>query len=294
MKHLYFLLFILTANTTLLAQNYPDCPVALEICSKQSLTLRFDEGAGQDPTELNDASCFGVPGTFNFESRSAWIHWKVAQSGSFWFTLFPSNADIDLDFVLYRLPTGQCSEKTIVRCMAAGLTPGNNDCQGPTGLDPAETDISGPAGCAPGANNFLAAVDMLAGEEYVLAINNFSASDDSVQVDFCGSALLGCDSVVCTVLAAKNPESENFGGLKLIPNPVESGQTTHLQVLAKQTQSSLIRIQNAQGIVLKTWSQNLVAGENQIELSSENLHSGVYFISILGKNNVVTSRWIIN
>jgi SprB repeat/CHU_C Type IX secretion signal domain len=166
-----------------------DCPTASPLCDKSSFSVKAFDGAGKDNKELEDAVCFqnGSPGVL--ESNSTWFVWKCEKSGSLEFTLTPNNAPDDLDFVLYRLPNGpgNCQGKTIVRCMASGDNKFPSPCMGPTGLRAGDTDNSEDAGCTDsGDNAWLAPFNMVAGETYALAINNFSPSKNGFTIDFGG------------------------------------------------------------------------------------------------------------
>ncbi|MCY7328552.1 MAG: hypothetical protein LH618_08395, partial [Saprospiraceae bacterium] len=83
-----------------------DCPQASILCDKSSFVVQKVTGAGQNISELTDATCFsnGAPG--NYETNSTWFVWTCSQTGTLEFTLTPLNVADDLDFVLYRLPNG--------------------------------------------------------------------------------------------------------------------------------------------------------------------------------------------
>ncbi|MEO6758054.1 MAG: gliding motility-associated C-terminal domain-containing protein, partial [Saprospiraceae bacterium] len=164
-----------------------DCPTAVVVCDKMPFNVAAVAGPGNDPSELDDAPCFGG---FFAESNTTWYVFTAASTGSLEFTLTPNNASDDLDFVVYRLPNGpgDCANKVVVRCMAAGDFSANSPCMGPTGLNTSSTAISKPAGCDPvGENNFLAPLNMIAGATYALAVNNFTSSGNGFQVDWGGT-----------------------------------------------------------------------------------------------------------
>lgn len=164
-----------------------DCPTSVVVCDKSPFNVQAVAGPGTNPTELDDATCFLG---FNGELNSTWFVWTAQTSGSLEFTLTPNNAADDLDFVLYRLPNGpgNCSGKIIERCMAAGDFSPTSPCMGPTGLNDTATDISQPPGCALGDDNFLQALQMVAGTTYGLVINNFTSSGNGFQVEWGGTS----------------------------------------------------------------------------------------------------------
>jgi SprB repeat/CHU_C Type IX secretion signal domain/PKD domain len=185
-----------------------DCPEAAILCDKSSFNVANVVGFGNFNNELNDADCFGNGSPTNYESNSTWFVWQCSQSGTLEFTLTPNNGPDDLDFVLFRLPNGigDCSNKQILRCMASGQNGGFNPppdaaCLGPTGLRAGENDISEDAGCSDaGDNAWLSPLDMVAGETYVLCVNNFSASGNGFSVEFGGTGqFLGPDAEFTTI-----------------------------------------------------------------------------------------------
>ncbi|MCB0570878.1 MAG: hypothetical protein KDC66_13980, partial [Phaeodactylibacter sp.] len=159
-----------------MAQDYTDCNLALDICSKGSLHFGLPSGQGQ-LHEIVDVSCYP---TATMEFAPTWVAWEIAESGTIEFILTPDGPQVDLDFYVFRLPSsGQCESKEEVRCMASGENVGEPfsswaPCIGPTGLLPGNTDTSESPGCQAGDNNFLAPLQAQAGEAYVLLVENFT------------------------------------------------------------------------------------------------------------------------
>ncbi len=291
MKHIsLLLLFAFQANFSF-AQSHADCDSALVICNKQPIVLPLIYGLGKDSMEWANAPCFN--GFSSGEFSMAWIRWQVEQSGKLWFVIFPLNSVSDIDFILYQLPNGVCEEKTIMRCMAAGDIVNTSPCMGPTGLLPGATDVSSPPGCFTGADNYLAAVNVVAGSEYVLAINNFSSNVDSVRVEFCGTALLGCETEICDMVGTQNPDSSDDLAIgPVVPNPVTAKKGASIQIHAERPQAVTIRYFDARGQMLQEDAQHLNFGANTIQLETQQLPSGIYFVTILSDKAVVTRRLV--
>lgn len=162
-----------------------DCPTATVLCDTRTFAVPAITGPGNDNTEMDDADCFD--GLTGIETQAAWFVWTAQTSGPLEFTLTPNNPNDDIDFVVYRLPNGptDCTNRIVERCMAAGDFLSTSPCMGPTGLSLNATDFSQPPGCLdPGADNFLAALDMVAGTTYALAINNFTNSGSGFQIEW--------------------------------------------------------------------------------------------------------------
>ncbi len=167
-----------------------DCPTAIVLCDKSSFNVVAVVGAGNDPTEMDNAPCF-APFINGIETTSTWYVWTAETSGPLTFTLTPNNPADDLDFVVYRLPNGvgNCSNKIIERCMASGDFFIPSPCMGPTGLVVGDPDVEEDPGCTdPGDDAFLQELNMIAGRTYALVINNFTSTSNGFQIDFGGSS----------------------------------------------------------------------------------------------------------
>lgn len=182
-----------------------DCPTSSILCDKSPFVVQYVTGAGSNNQEMQDAACFnnGVPGIF--ESNSTWFVWTCAQSGTLTMTLTPLNGPDDLDFIIYRLPNGigNCNGKIVERCMASGQSQGINStaCLGPTGMRNGDPDVSEDAGCSePGDDAWLRPLDMIQGETYALAVNNFSATGNGFSIEFGGTGeFLGPEAKFTTI-----------------------------------------------------------------------------------------------
>ncbi len=172
-----------------------DCNTGVVLCDKSIFVVEKLENGGLDNSE-GENSCLWEP-TDNqpSETGSVWYKWTALTTGTLTFTLTPNNNDPreDLDFAVYRFPGGltDCFNKEVVLCMASGETQGlgngNLPCLGPTGLRAGDTDLVEFRGCDPGDNNFLAPLNMIAGESYGLLVNNFSESGFGFSIEFGGT-----------------------------------------------------------------------------------------------------------
>jgi gliding motility-associated-like protein len=165
-----------------------DCETAVILCDKASFSVELAVGTGNDPNEINPLYCFPE------ERASSWYRWTCDVSGTLTFVITPNNPADDIDFAVFELPGGidDCENKEIVRCEGAGETVGApfeewEICTGATGLSLDETDVSEEGGCNNGQNNFVAALDMVAGRSYALIVNNFSVSGNGFSIDFGGT-----------------------------------------------------------------------------------------------------------
>ena len=174
-----------------------DCPDGVILCDKSPFYVESLVGIGNLDDELESNDCIGE------EFASVWYRWTCDQSGTLEFTLTPNNyipgiESDDLDFSVYRLNNGidDCSDKSLLRCVASGANGTNNVtdpfptwevCNGPTGLIDSDNDLSEAPGCQSGDNNFARPIDMVAGESYALIVNNYSQSGLGFSIEFGGS-----------------------------------------------------------------------------------------------------------
>ncbi|MEY4904991.1 MAG: hypothetical protein RLZZ292_2806 [Bacteroidota bacterium] len=208
-----------------LSAQVGDCKTAKLLCNKANIFQIAQSGGGEDPTEANDATCFFNGAPTNIEITSAWFKWTCETSGTLTFSISPTKQDDDVDFALYELPNGvsDCSQKQVLRCMAAGENFFPSPCMGPTGLKEGEMDVTESIGCNVGQNNFLKPLDMVQGKSYALMVNNFT-SQSSFSINFGGTGTLKAD-LNCPV--ATDELSNVLSHFSIYPNPAFSEFILH-------------------------------------------------------------------
>lgn len=190
-QHLSLALFLFWGKTTL-AQRYADCDSAYWVGNTYAIRFGGSVGIGSNDTEAAFTPCFrnGLQ-QGQAEANSIWLRFDIEQSGRLSFSITPDVATDDYDFVLYRLlPNGDCKKKEIVRCMAAGVSPGEtkSPCMGVTGLREKSKDKEQDAGCSDWKDDaWLSAIDVASGECYVLLVSNVTAAYQGFSIRFKGS-----------------------------------------------------------------------------------------------------------
>ncbi|MEM1322257.1 MAG: hypothetical protein AAGG75_18490 [Bacteroidota bacterium] len=225
MKKVLLLALVCWLAYSVQAQVLPnDCQSAVQICSKQTYSSRMTGGPGVWDDELEGACVFPNIAFDPIEGPSYWLKWEIATAGDLYFTIRSIDTiRSDIDFVVFKIPDlEECEQKEAVRCMWSGTTVGNPPsanapCEGPTGLRPEETDFNEAPGCQAGDNNFLAPLQCEAGDIYLLFITDFALSRPFFEVEFGGSATLGCD--ISTSLSS----SPRVQSLNIYPNPLIKG-----------------------------------------------------------------------
>jgi hypothetical protein len=85
---------------------------------------------------------------------------------------------------------------------------------------------------------------------------------------------------------------KNLSDFSIFPNPAKESAVINLNS-SKATSGSL-SVFNALGEVVLQKDLSLIEGKNKIELNTENLKSGVYFVSLTNSGNSISKKLIIN
>ena len=236
---LRYSLFIFTfcaLNTHLFSQAHADCVTSMDICDKNKLSINSASGEGTNRSEADFIACFmSSENKGQAEENSTWLKFEIAESGTLSFTITPHKTDDDIDFVVFRSLDGSCKNMKIVRCNAAGDPSdwaSHSKCLGQTGLRSGETDSSEDAGCHDTDDNaWLAPINVLKGEKYILLVSNVSSRGPGFDLDLGGTALLPCEKKKPIAAAVKpkptkpkpataavvppKPAPESIGGRKV-------------------------------------------------------------------------------
>ena len=163
-----------------------DCGTISILCSMEKFTQLNVTGAGLNNKETA-GSCLET------ESNSAWYMWTAAKSGPFTFLITPTVTTNDIDWVLYDLgPGGTCAQvnsTNAIRCaVGSGVGPECNPSYFVTGLSMTETDLTEEPGCPINRvqNGLLRYVDLIAGHNYALLVDNFSGGNNGFTMEFGG------------------------------------------------------------------------------------------------------------
>ena len=223
------------------------------------------------------------------EYNPVWVKWSALESGTITFILTPDSVDQDLDFIVFRSEGDyDCINKTQIRCMAAGANSGEPPhewarCAGATGLSIGETDILAPPGCLfITSNNFLAPIEALAGEHYMMLINDFAESGYGYSLSFGGTAVLDCITV------STYPGNEK-SQLAIALNPTLSTGIIYINAVSEKIIQPVLTIFNTGGQIV--YSQELVETHSQVDLN--HLHPGVYYAVLKTRDSYETKMFLI-
>lgn len=185
------------------AQNAPeqDCGSALSVCQSVYTQPNSYVGYG-DTSELNAANqdCLS-----SGENNTVWYIINVSSNGTLEFTITPNTLTDDYDWAVWDATGAGCNAVATnppVRCNYSGQS-------GLTGLSPTATNPSENAGGPP----FSTTINAVAGETYILVVDNFSGSQSGYTLDFSASTASIYDTIPPAFLSANtkcNLESDTL------------------------------------------------------------------------------------
>lgn len=160
-----------------------DCAGGTTICNGQTFNNSSNSTGNIDDLFPGNQDCLSQG-----EREGTWYYFSPSASGTIGFTIAPSVGSDDYDFALW----GPMSNVTCpptgppLRCSYAAPT-------GPTGLGNGATDNSEGAG----GDRWVSPINVIAGQIYILYVDNFSATGQSFNLSW---QLSGGASLDCSVL----------------------------------------------------------------------------------------------
>ncbi|MBW8362328.1 MAG: gliding motility-associated C-terminal domain-containing protein, partial [Kaistella sp.] len=165
-------LFIFTIIFSQFAFGQSDCISAIPVCGNSNVSYT-PSGIGLIDEELG--GCMGSD-----ERMTVWYTFTVGTSGTLAFTITPNDFTDDYDFAVYgpNVPCSQVGTATgqPIRCNYSGL-------DGPTGLS---LTVVHPTVAA----QWSGFLNVIAGETYILVVDNFSQSTNGFTLQWSGTATL--------------------------------------------------------------------------------------------------------
>ena len=191
-------------------ESHSDCRVAQQLCETTHINGNaYGPGSNQDAfADYCDIS----------EFQSHGVRFRFLTAGTFIFKLYPDAIGTgiypDYDWLMYRSPgSGFCNTFTSQTSPDVCNGSSSMGASGETGLDPTGTSNSVPAG--PG-NPYCPVLNVNAGDDYFLLVNNFSTSSSGFNLTIGGTALLDC-SIEPTAVPSYQFESSQ----KVFPVPAK-------------------------------------------------------------------------
>ena len=251
-----------------------DCTGAEYICSKKARKILLPGLSGNVSDLSYDNVC--NPNGYG-EYNSHWMEFDIAKAGKLTFTITPTEEWRDMDFAVYRVVDSlECYTKVPVRCMWSG----GGDCDGATGLRLDETDEYEYGGCSDTQNNFLAPLDCEVGEKYYLAIFGGDGLH-SFDLEWCGNALMSCDTVACGPLSVDAVTSKST--VRIYPNP----NTGIFNLEMPSATKGSIELYNING--KKLHQQIIQYNTKPQQINVENLLDGIYFVIVRNESGRIAN-----
>lgn len=277
-----FIIFLFLICAPYVIAQHKDCETALEVCGNSPIHILAGGGIGLADAGIEN-TCVGL------EFSSMWVSWTVMESGMLTFVLAPDSLDQDIDFVVFKMGSDlNCNNKTQIRCMAAGAVVGQPpsqwvNCTGLTGLSTLETDIIEPPGCPSTSNNFLAPIQALAGDHYMMLINDFADVGSGYTLSFGGTAVLGC-------ITGTSDQHDVNSKLLLTVNPTISIGTILINLNGDRLTDSYLNVVNMTGQIVHSQKQLM---ESEFEVDLHHLPPGAYFVAVKTNNTIQTQKFLI-
>ncbi len=83
---------------------------------------------------------------------------------------------------------------------------------------------------------------------------------------------------------------ESINNFKVFPNPIDRGQSIILQATAESFTSTQVMVTDASGKQIISQAWDIGTGNNNLEIETSNLESGIYIVSIVTEEGVINRR----
>lgn len=160
-----------------------DCFGGTTVCSDAAFSGNSSGSGNDNDLNSNNQGCLTV------EHQSSWFYFSVSATGTIALNINPTTPTDDYDFAIWGpMSTITCPPNTApIRCSYSAV-------DGVTGLN---ASAAGQNTEGTGGDGFVDVMNVVAGQKYVMLIDNFSASASPFTLDW---TLTGGASLNCTVL----------------------------------------------------------------------------------------------
>lgn len=164
------------------AQGASDCVDFVVVCGDGNLSLNSNGTGTNDFLNPNNQP----PACGFSETQSLWLRVPIAADGTLEFVISSNNNADDFDFAIYG-PNVTCNNLgASIRC--SSTNPQAAGTPATTGLRPGENETSDGPGSQ--GNGFVDPLDVRAGEEYIILIDNFNQTNAGFDLEWGGSAVI--------------------------------------------------------------------------------------------------------
>jgi hypothetical protein len=171
-----------------------DCKTAYPICSNSTFPGSSNGTGAVVDLSSSNSGCLDPS-----EHQSSWYYFKSVTTGTIGMVINPSSSATDYDWAIWGPlnPISCPPSGSPVRCSAADgtCTTGNI-----TGMNMTVTDVSEGAGCGGLRDGWVHSLPVIAGDEYIMLIDNWNETGDTYSVNWqLNIADLSCDIIVLPI-----------------------------------------------------------------------------------------------
>jgi len=264
--------------------NFQDCNNAFPVCELKS--YHFEKMGGNGLIQDKLPQIRSIAKSFK-ETNSTWLKWRTEKSGNLTFIITPYDINDDLDFVVFKKLDQNCESISEIRSLTTGQNIDEEfktyvKCTGISGLSYDAEDEFDHEGCSENSDNFLKALHVAEGEEFVLFINNFESSK-GFSISFEGDAKLKpWDQCIS--------EINNIEITRLYPNPTKDLVT--LEYTTLNDDFIEITVSDIKGRKIQIQKLKPEMYLNKTTLETDKLLPGSYIVQIK-QSDKVSSKMLI-
>ena len=230
-----FVYFVFVLSSAISQVTASDCGTAVNICQDANFAVDPNGFGALDELIVGGISNPAVnPASSNSgcllagELNPTWMIVNVAGSGTLEFSFGADNSSGCFDWIMWPYDSSSCNDILLdqlapVRCNWNGL------CEGFTG-------IGTPLPAGGDSSNFEPELNVLAGEQYLICLSNFSAQTTNVPLNFFGTALISCDAY----LPVNINDTTICPGEAAVLTAVANGASSYLWSPGGQTTATII------------------------------------------------------
>lgn len=178
-----------------------DCNTATQICNNSPF-VGNSTGFGTQELSVTNRGCLST------EHQASWYIFQIQTSGTLNMTIVPG-VGVDYDYALWG-PNSACSPTTSpIRCsFASGFITNSNTGSYNTGFGVLGTESSdGTAGTLDGWSSTL---NVIAGQTYILLIDNFTSNSTFFNLNWGGTASLSCTPLPVELISFSGEQKNSY------------------------------------------------------------------------------------
>lgn len=197
-----------------------DCDVSVQVCSNSAFPGN-SSGFGTQELNVSNRGCLN-----GNEHQSSWYLISIGTDGTFQMMIAPTVGTDDYDFAVWG-PASSCPPSGApIRCSYSG-TAGNTGIN--TGLNGAESPQTSEGS---GGNKYVDDMNVVAGDVYLVCIDNYNSTTTTFNLTFGGSAGISCVPLPVVLVSL---DAQNDGQVNVIQWQTKSESNNDFYTLERST-----------------------------------------------------------